>query len=58
MNFQACSYLGAFGLNCHIKATQLSAQIFTVYKADKPAGGEDVQNDMQKLLFLGNKTTL
>lgn len=59
MNSPACSSLGAFGLNHHIKATQLSAQILTtVYKADKPAGGEEVQNDMQKPLFWENKTTL
>lgn len=56
MNSPACSSLGAFGLNHHIKATQLSAQILTtVYKADKPAGGEEVQNDMQKPLFWKTK---
>lgn len=58
MNSLACSCLGAFCLNYHVKAAQLSAQILTtVYKADMPAGSEEVQNDLQKL-FWGNKTTL
>ena len=52
MNSLACSSSGAFCLNHRIKAAQLTAQILiTVYKANKPAGGEEVQNDMQKLLF-------
>lgn len=56
MNSLACSSLGAFCLNHHVKAAQLSAQILTtVYKADKPASGEGVQNDMQKLLFWGKQ---
>lgn len=52
MNSLTCNSSGAFCLNHHIKAAQLSAQrSTTVYKTNKPAGGEEVQNDMQKLLF-------
>lgn len=52
MNSLACNSSGTFCLDHHIRAAQLSAQILTtVYKANKPAGGEEVQNDMQKVLF-------
>lgn len=52
MNSLTCNSSGAFCLNHHMKGAQLSAQrSTTMCKANKPAGGEEVQKDMQKLLF-------
>lgn len=53
---QARSSLGASYLNHHMRQLSLVHKSELRIRSNEPAGGKEVQNDMQKLLFWGNKT--